>query len=377
MGASTAYHLVQADPAIEVVVIEQDPTYARASTVLSDGNVRIQFNLEENIRMSQYTMEVLETFTDDMAVGAYRPELQPKHQGNLFLTDAPGRPAAIEGMERQQSLGASVEWLDEPEIAGRFPAFRSSTMVGGTLGPEDGSVDPSAMLRGYRAKAAALGASFVHAQVVGLEVDGGQISGVQLADGSRLLSPIVVNCAGAWAADLAATAGVDLPVQPVMRTVYVVSGTVASDGLPSVFLPSGIYAIPEHGQTWLMAWSLPDDPVGYEFVPSVRSRFTDTIWPALVEHLPEFDALHIESAWAGLYAVNTLDGNAILGEWPELPGLWLANGHSGHGFQHAPAIGRYLSELIRGAPLTLDLGRLGPRRIIERRPLHEHAGRII
>ena len=74
-------------------------------------------------------------------------------------------------MERQRSLGASVEWLDGPEIAGRFPAYRSSTMVGGTLGPDDGSVDPSAMLRGYRAKAAALGASFMHAKVVGLEVE--------------------------------------------------------------------------------------------------------------------------------------------------------------------------------------------------------------
>jgi glycine/D-amino acid oxidase-like deaminating enzyme len=162
-----------------------------------------------------------------------------------------------------------------------------------------------------------------------------------------------------------------------MRTVYVVSTTVATSGVPSVFLPSGVYALPESDRTWLIAWSREEDPVGYDFTPAGRQRFTDLIWPEIHRHLPVFDRLEVESAWAGLYAVNTLDGNAILGEWPELAGLYLATGFSGHGFQQAPAVGRYLSELILGVHPTLDLSRLGGQRVLDNTPVHEQAGRLI
>jgi FAD-dependent oxidoreductase domain-containing protein 1 len=144
-----------------------------------------------------------------------------------------------------------------------------------------------------------------------------------------------------------------------------------------VFLPSGLYLIPELDGRWLIAWSRPEDPVGFAFTPASRERFTDLIWPELIAHLPAFDQLHVESAWAGLYAVNTLDGNAILGAWPHLDGFYLANGFSGHGFQHCPAVGRYLSELILELPHALDLARLRPQRIIDRQPLPEYVGRII
>jgi glycine/D-amino acid oxidase-like deaminating enzyme len=378
MGSSTAYHLLAADGSLRVAVVERDPSYRYASTVLSDGNVRIQFNLEENIRMSQYTMEVLETFEADMAVADVRPVVGAKQQGNLFLADAAGRQASQDGMATQNRLGCGVEWLDADQIAAAFPAYASPTMVGGTLGRNDGSVDPSAVLRGYRSKAIDLGAEYLDAEVVSLVADGERIGGVLVGDGTVVSAPAVVNCAGAWASKLVETVGVDLPIKPVMRTVYVVAAGVETAGLPSVFLPSGVYAIPEgEGGRWLIAWSLPDDPVGFEFVPASRSRFTDRIWPELVSHLPAFDALHVESSWAGLYAVNTLDGNAIVGEWPRLRGLYLANGFSGHGFQHGPAVGRYLSELILGKPPALDLSRLGPQRILDGTPVYEHAGRII
>jgi glycine/D-amino acid oxidase-like deaminating enzyme len=147
--------------------------------------------------------------------------------------------------------------------------------------------------------------------------------------------------------------------------------------MPSVFLPSGVYALPENDRTWLIAWSRPEDPVGYDFTPAGQQRFTDLIWPELHAHLPAFETLNVETSWAGLYAVNTLDGNAILGEWPHVRGLYLATGFSGHGFQQAPAVGRYLSELVLGLDHELDLRRLGPERVVQNRPLHEHRGRLI
>jgi glycine/D-amino acid oxidase-like deaminating enzyme len=377
MGSSAAYHLMKSDSSLSVVVVEKDDSYARASTVLSDGNVRIQFNLEENIQISRHTLDVLRTFEEDMATETFRPEVGARHQGNLFLTDEDHRVAAHEGLALQRSLGCDVEWLEAPEIEARFPAVKLDGIVGGTLGSNDGSVDPGAVLRGYRAKAIELGARYVEDEVMGLTRSEGGVTGVRLRSGSDVLAPSVFVAAGAWSPDLVRPLGVDLPVIPVMRTVYVVSTTVATTGLPSLFLPSGAYALPESDSTWVMAWSRPEDPVGFDFTPAGRQRFTDVIWPEIYRALPAFDSLEVQASWAGLYDVNTLDGNAILGEWPTIEGLFLATGFSGHGFQQSPAVGRYIAELILGVRPSLDLSRLGGERILENQPLFEHQGRLI
>jgi glycine/D-amino acid oxidase-like deaminating enzyme len=378
MGSSTAYHLRLADPSLSVVVVERDHGYRHASTVLSDGNVRIQFGLEENIRISQHAMEVLSTFDEDMVTTRYRPEVAARRQGNLFLVDEASRPATLESIALQTRLGCEVEWLETREITDVFPGLGPvEGVVGGSHGPDDGSVDPTAVLLGYRNKAIELGVVYVEDEVTGLIGESRRIRGARLRSDGDLVCPIVIVTAGAWTADLVRPLGVALPVIPVMRTVYVVSTTVATSGVPSVFLPSGVYALPESDRTWLIAWSREEDPVGYDFTPAGRQRFTDLIWPEIHRHLPVFDRLEVESAWAGLYAVNTLDGNAILGEWPELAGLYLATGFSGHGFQQAPAVGRYLSELILGVHPTLDLSRLGGQRVLDNTPVHEQAGRLI
>ena len=186
----------------------------------------------------------------------------------------------------------------------------------------------------------------------------------------------VVNATGAWCAPLAATAGVELPVEPVMRTVYVIDTRLDHRGHPSVFLPSGLYVLPEGEGRFAVGWSLPDDPVGDDFTFN-RQRFDEMVWPELATQLPAFEALHLASGWTGLYEVNTLDGNGIIGEWPDLPGMFLANGFSGHGFQHCHAVGRHLAELILGRRTTLDLSRLGPQRILDQEPLYENPSRII
>lgn len=377
MGSATAYSLATLDPALSIAVIERDATYARSSTVLSDGNVRIQFNLEENVRISQYTLDVLESFADDMETGGYRPEVHARHQGNLFFTDATHRGAAETGLALQQRLGCDVSWLDAAEVAKRWPVFNGPNHVGGTFGPLDGSVDPNAVLRGYRQKARSLGVEYVEAAVEELVRDDRRIAGVRLESGDFITAEVVVTCAGAWSPALLEGVGVDLPVRPVMRNVFVVDSHLEWDGqLPSVFVPSGLYVLPESAGTFLIAWSQPDDPIGFDFTVR-RSKFYDVIWPELLAHFPSFDRLEIAGGWAGLYAVNTLDGNGIVGEWPELRGLFVCTGFSGHGFQQCPAVGRYLAESIVGRVPTLDLTRLGPQRVIDREPLFEHAGRLI
>lgn len=378
MGWSTAHHLLRLDPQIDVEVVEKDPSLRHSSTLLSDGNVRIQFNLEENILISRYGIECLESFSEEMATDGFRPDPQMRKQGNLFMVDEGGKEDALTGLATQQRLGCDSEWLDIDTIRERFPALGTDKLVGGTLGPNDGSVDPNAVVEGYRRKALSAGASLTKGTVTSLMASDGRIGGIRLADDSTMGADVVVVCAGAWSTELLATAGIGIPVEPVMRTVYVVAGEIpGAEGMPSTYLPSGVYVIPERDGTFMMAWSTDDDPIGFDFTPAPRSRFYDVIWPELVSTLPAFDRLEVVGSWAGLYAQNRFDANGIIGEWPGIEALYMATGFSGHGFQQCHAVGRHLGELITGNEPSIDLSRLRPDRMMSGEPVFEHAGRII
>lgn len=371
MGASLAYHLMAADSTLKLAVVERDPAYVHASSSLSLANVRIQFSLRENIEISRHTLRVFETFEEDMAVDGEGPRVMFRPEGNLFLVDEASHDVFRKAFERQRRLGCDIEWWDAGKVSERYPLYRPEGIVGATFGPGDGHFDAQAVLMGYRARARSLGAGFVKDEVAAVEHRDGRVTGVRLASGSRLAAGCVVNCAGAWAADLAATAGVRIPVVPVKRQVFVVDTAVKPAGpLPLTILPSGLYFRTETGGLILVGKSMEEDPAGYNFSYD-QQRFYDILWLELAAFVPDFERLRLIRGWAGLYAVNTLDKNAILGPWPELEGFFLANGFSGHGLQQAPAVGRYLSELILGKPPVLDLSIFNPRRILENRPIEE------
>jgi glycine/D-amino acid oxidase-like deaminating enzyme len=371
MGSSTAFYLMRNDAGLKVAVVEMDPTYTRASSALSLANTRIQFSLKQNIQISQYAFEFLERFEEEMAVGEDKPNIAYRREGNLFLVDESGLDDAKQALDLQKNLGCRVEWWSPEKIKQHYPLYDLFGLAGGTFGPEDGHLDAYAVLMGFKAKARSLGAEYINDEVIQLNSAGGRVTGVTLASGENLTSKFVVNCAGAWAAGVARTTGVELPVEPVKRQVFALDPAVKPDGpLPLTFLPSGLYFRTETGSQILLGKSLEEDPVGFDFNWDDK-RFTEVLWPELAEFVPAFDTLKLVRGWAGLYAVNTLDGNAILGEWPDLKGLFLANGFSGHGLQQGPAVGRYLSELIIGIPPTLDLSIFHPERILENKPVIE------
>jgi FAD-dependent oxidoreductase domain-containing protein 1 len=371
MGNSTTYHLLRADKKLRIVVVERDPTYSRASTTLSLANIRIQFSLKENVQMSQYALEFVERFDEEMAVGEDKPNIGFHREGNLFLVDREGRELAERALAGQVKLGCEVMWWSPGEIKERYPLYSPGAYEGATFGPRDGYVDVQAFLMGFKAKAKSLGAEYAGAEVSQVVKSSHRVTGVRLASGRDLRSDVVVNCAGAWAGQLASTAGVKIPVQPVKRQVFAIDTKIKPEGpLPLTILPSGLYFRTETGNLILVGKSMEEDPVGFEFTWDER-RFTELLWPELAEFVPAFDSLKVVRGWAGLYEVNTLDSNAILGEWPELRGFYLVNGFSGHGLQQGPAAGRYISELILGAKPVLDLSIFSPQRILEKRPLSE------
>ena len=371
MGSATAYYLITADPTLKIAVVERDPSYAQASTTLSMANVRTQFSLRENVQISQYAIRMLNTFEEDMAVDGQQPKIYFRQEGNLFLVAAGAEEAARRAFKMQTQLGCRVEWWSPQQIREHYPLYEPQPFVGGTFGPDDGYFDAYAVLMAYKAKSRSLGVNYFKDEVVTINTLKKQVTGVQLADQGSLPAGRVINCAGAWAADVAKTAGIVLPVVPVKRQVFVLDTAYKfEEPLPLTILPSGLYFRSETGGLILLGKSLEDDPIGFLFSWD-EQRFINNHLPKLAKFVPRLDKLKVMRGWAGLYAVNTLDGNAILGQWPELSGLYLANGFSGHGLQQGPAVGRYLSELILEKPLSLDLSIFSPQRVLDNRALSE------
>jgi len=371
MGCATAYYLISADPTLKIAVVERDPTYTQASTTLSMANVRTQFSLKENVEISKYTIGILKSFEDDMVVNGESPKIYFRQEGNLFLVAAEAEEAARRALHMQTQLGCRVEWWSNQQIKEHYPLYEPQPFVGGTFGPDDGYFDAYAVLMAYRTKSRSLGVNFFKDEVVSIKTSKKWVTGMQLADHGSLAAALVINCAGAWAADLAKTADIDIPVVPVKRQVFVLDTAFKYEKpLPLTILPSGLYFRSETGALILLGKSMEDDPIGFSFSWD-EQRFINEFWPELAEFVPKFDTLKVVRGWAGLYAVNTLDGNAILGQWPQLNGYYMANGFSGHGLQQGPAVGRYLSELILKKPLSMDLSIFTPQRILDNRSLSE------
>jgi glycine/D-amino acid oxidase-like deaminating enzyme len=155
--------------------------------------------------------------------------------------------------------------------------------------------------------------------------------------------------------------------------VYHVEAPISLGAAPLTIDPSGVYFRPE-GPTYLTGYSPQGDDPDPDTLDLIvdRSRFESHVWPALAHRVPAFDQLRLLDAWAGLYEVNTLDHNAIVGPHPRVRYLLFANGVSGHGLQQAPAVGRGLAEWIAaGRYESLDLSPLGYERIERGEPITE------
>jgi glycine/D-amino acid oxidase-like deaminating enzyme len=374
MGCSAAYHLMLDGRAGRVAVVERDPTYAFASTPRSAGGIRQQFSLPENIRMSRYGLGFYKRFPELMAIdGEAGPDVSLRQGGYLFLATDAGREALEESHRTQVGLGAPVELLDRDGLRARFPSLVLDDVALGSFGREDGWMDPHTILQGFRRKARALGAAMIHDAVVGLDRDGPRVAAVRLASGARIAAGTVVITAGAWSREVCAMVGMALPVEPVRRMAHYFEIRATLEPLPLTVDPSGFYFRPE-GAGYIAGLSDPDEAVGYNFDVD-PDWFERAIWPGLAARVPAFESLRQGRAWAGLYDINRLDENLIIGPWRgELDNLHVACGFSGHGLQQAPAVGRALKELILdGGFRTIDLSRLGYDRVLAGRPMPERA----
>jgi glycine/D-amino acid oxidase-like deaminating enzyme len=227
----------------------------------------------------------------------------------------------------------------------------------------EGWFDGYAVLQAFRRKAVSLGVQFVADQVDRLTERGNSVTAATRV-GTILGADALLIAAGAWSAPLAAQLGFDLPVSARKRDVFVFEAPVELPDCPLVIDPSGFWFRPE-GRTFICG--APPRGADLDDVPLDRvdhGLFYDVIWPGLAARVPAFEALRLKRAWAGYYEFNRFDRNGLVGRLPGCERVFLACGFSGHGMQHAPAVGRGIAELIAtGKSKNLDLGPLAPARI--------------
>lgn len=372
MGSSIAYHLAVDGFKGRIAVFEKDPSYERASTVLSVGGIRRQFSTEVNVRLSQHSLAFYQEFGERMEVGGDKPEIDLKPRGYLFLGSEKNWPILVRRQAFQKSLGVATQLLNVDETLRLIPDLNPEDLVGSSFSAGDGYMDPHSVLQGFVRKARHLGVEFIHQEVAGILRKGEHLEGLRTKDGTMYFSSSIVNTAGPYAGEVGKMAGIEIPIVPVRRMVYLVKPPRLFEyDLPLVIDTSGVYFLHETGKQILTGKSRKEEPSGFNYVWD-RNYFQEAIWPSLAHRIPLFDELKVISGWAGLYEVNQWDSNGIIGEHPEVRGFHMAVGFSGHGFQQAPAVGKALSEWIRLRRYeTVDVSPLGYERIIEGRKVLE------
>ena len=357
-----------------IVVVERDLTFRTSSTTLSAASIRQQFSMPLNIEISRFGVQVIRNPGRWLAVdGEPAPVVDFVEGGYLFLASEAGLPILDSNHAIQREHGVQVALLTPTELLARFPWLNVEDLAGGSLGlADEGWFDAYALLQAFRRKARSLGVEEVAGEVIEIERDGGRATGVRLADGRDIAADWVVNAAGPRAGQVAAMAGLQLPVSPRKRMVFHFDCRTRVES-PLTIDTSGVYFRPE-GPNYIAGSS----PRGEQPDPDTldlevdRSWFEQVIWPAIAHRVPAFEAIRLLDAWAGHYEVNTLDHNAVIGPHPDLPNFLFANGFSGHGLQQAPAAGRALSEWIAtGDYETIDVRPLGYERIAANQPYRE------
>jgi sarcosine oxidase subunit beta len=375
VGSSIAWHLTAAG-CKSVLVIERESAQGKGSTGKSMGGVRAQFSTPVNIQMSLYSIPFYARFEETLGhPSGYRD------QGYLFLATKDSHLVYLRSnFERQRALGLeTVRMVEAGEIARMLPQLRSGDILGGSFCSTDGFVDPYSAMTGFMARALEHGATlWKKTEVAGILTEtsgaGRAVSGVETSRGI-VATRVVVNAAGAWAAQVAKFAGVDLPVEPLRRML--VPSEPFNDFPHSspmvVDMSNGFHFRPE-GRGFLLAWNDPEEKSSYntDFEPA----FIEKILTLAANRVPAFENLAVnpKRAWAGLYEM-TPDHHAVLGAVPGLEGLFLANGFSGHGVMHAPATGKIVSDLILHGKTTVvdDVSVLNFDRFGKGALLHETA----
>ena len=362
IGASIACHLALKG-AKDVVLLEK-AMLGEGSTAKCVGGIRTQFSTEINIRFSLESIKTWDLFAEIADV-----DLGFKKVGYLFLATTKDEWTVFQANAHlQRTFNIPVELLSPEEIQHRWPYLRADDLQGGTFCPWDGYAGPYEALSGFIKTARRKGVKIHEGTEVQQILQGrGKITGVRTSAGD-ISTPIVINAAGPHAAQVGEMAGVEVPVKPFRRQIFFTAPFPwIADSIPLVIDFHRGWYFRREGKGLLLSGPKDDFP----------SFHVDVDYDAMVEvaensiyRVPLMEKAEITRGWAGSYEISP-DNHAILGESPGRAGFFLANGFSGHGFQHSPAVGRVMADLILGEKAFVDVSALSVERFRQGRLIPE------
>ncbi|MEP6491223.1 MAG: FAD-binding oxidoreductase [bacterium] len=349
MGASTAYHLAKRG-CTNVVVVEAGEMFGLGSTGLNAGGIRYQFATAVNVELSKLSIAMMERFAGEMD-----QEVGLRRCGYLFMLDSETDLEQFrKNVALQNAHGVPSRIVSPSEIAALAPEVDITGIIGGSWCPQDGLVDPNGLLQGYVSHARRLGATMLTGTAAtAIDVSGGRVRRVVTSAGA-IETPTVVIASGPWSAQVGAMAGVELPILPIRRQIAV---TAPIPGLRSDFpfvidFSRALYFHKE-GAGILTGMSNREEPAGFD--TSVDQDWRLHHLENAMQRLPLLGDAEISAEWAGLYEV-TPDDQPILGRMPQVEGLVVCAGFSGHGLMHGPGAGLLMAEeILDGRASTIDI----------------------
>jgi len=348
MGASVAYYLSRKG-VTNVVLVEREPMLGMGSTGRNAGGVRHQFSSEANIRLSIESIRMFERFKDEVG-----QEIDFHQDGYLFLlSDEANIDAFSRNVALQRRLGIEVDFITADEAQVLAPGLNVEGVMGATFCARDGIADPNGVTMGFAKAAQADGVEIIRdTEVTAIRKSGNRVTAVETSRGT-VSTGAVVNAAGPYAMQIGHMVGLEIPVLPYRRHIFIsepiASGSAAgaSRGVPAnrimVIDFETTFYFHREGAGILFGMSDPKEPPGFNL--TVSWEFLEEVTRVAMRRLPRLAEAGIAHSWAGLYEI-TPDAMPIIGTAKEVEGFFMINGFSGHGFQHSPAAGRILAEII-------------------------------
>lgn len=361
-GSSVAWFLTD-NPDFDgsILVVERDPTYEFTSTSHTNSCMRQQFSAPINIKVSQFAADFVKNFRDYTGGDERVPQPRLQSYGYMYMADNEEFAATLrEGQALQQANGAGTKHMTPDEIAAAYPFYNLEDIIAANHNlVDEGYFDGNTLFDWWKRSARERGAEYVNNEVIAMNRNAAnsRVESVILKSGEVISCGTIVNASGPRAVRTSRMAGIEIPVEPRKRYTFIFEAEKPLDrDLPLTIDPSGVHMRTDG--TYYLAGCPPDeDPaVDYDDFVQDHSIWEDKVWPTIAHRIPQFEAIKLRNSWAGHYAYNTFDQNAILGPHTEVENFIFVNGFSGHGFQQSPAMGRGTAELItHGAYQTLDL----------------------
>ncbi len=350
IGTPTAYYLAKSG--LKVLVLESVPSVGQGSNKRAIGGIRATHSDPAKIALCLRSIEIFSSFKEE-----FGDDIEWDRCGYAFVAYREREEKTLKSLlVTQKSFGLNIDWYDGKEFREIIPDLNPEGLVGGTFSPDDGSASPLLTNHAYYTHAIELGVEFHFCEPIReIKVENGKISAV-VTDDNRYSAGIVVNCAGAWAAEIGKLAGIDLPVKPdsheaaITEPVARFLGPMVVDIRPAP--GSTNYYFYQH-ITGQIIFCITPDPNAWGFDTRETSAFLPMVSQRMIDVMPRLKNIRVRRTWRGLYPM-TPDGFPIFGWAPEVSNFLLGVGLCGQGFMLGPSGGELLARLAQGVPTEND-----------------------